>query len=222
MLASPISFSSSAFTPTPRRLAERGVSEANPSATADGRRSNSDQSSGKTAASGTSVELSDEALAQIAKLKARDLEVRQHEAAHLAVAGALATGGPSFTFQKGPDGVNYAIGGEVGIDVSPGRTPEETIARARTIQAAALAPAEPSGPDLAVAAQAQQLEQQARTELAVQSAKEAEPGQNPAQDGAQSSVQNNVQSSLQQERRNNLNRLYGVEQSSASSLSVFA
>jgi hypothetical protein len=114
------------------------------------------------------LQLSDEALAQIGKLRARDTKVRQHEAAHLTAAGGLATSGASFTYQKGPDGVNYAIGGEVGIDVSPGRTPQDTIERAKTIKAAALAPAEPSGPDLAVAAKAQQLEQQARGELAKQ------------------------------------------------------
>lgn len=122
------------------------------------------------------TQLSDEDLALLAKLKSRDLEVRQHEAAHLAVAGGLATSGASFTYQKGPDGVNYAIGGEVGIDLSPGRTPEETIERARIVQAAALAPAQPSGPDLAVAAAAQQLQQQARAELAQQSRETGETG----------------------------------------------
>ena len=114
------------------------------------------------------LKLSDEALAQIGKLRARDTKVRQHESAHLAAAGGLATSGASFTYQKGPDGVNYAIGGEVGIDVSPGRTPQDTIERAKTVKAAALAPADPSGPDLAVAAKAQQLEQKARTELNMQ------------------------------------------------------
>lgn len=111
------------------------------------------------------VQLTPEQLAQIAKLKARDTEVRQHELAHLSAAGGLANSGPSYTYQRGPNGVNYAVGGEVSIDTSPGATPQETISRARTIQAAALAPAEPSGQDRAVAARAQQLEQQARAEL---------------------------------------------------------
>ncbi|CAN7231457.1 putative metalloprotease CJM1_0395 family protein [Pseudoduganella sp. LjRoot289] len=111
------------------------------------------------------VQLTPEQLAQIAKLKARDTEVRQHELAHLSVAGGLANSGPSYTYQRGPNGVSYAVGGEVSIDTSPGATPQETISRARTIQAAALAPAEPSGQDRAVAARAQQLEQQARAEL---------------------------------------------------------
>lgn len=122
------------------------------------------------------VTLSKEALDQLAKLKARDQEVRQHEAAHMAAAGGLVTSGASYTYQKGPDGVRYAIGGEVGIDTSPGRTPQETIDRARQIQAAALAPADPSGQDLAVAARAQQMAQQARSELAQQSRADAAPG----------------------------------------------
>ncbi|MRX10890.1 catalase [Pseudoduganella sp. FT25W] len=115
-----------------------------------------------------STQLSPEALAVLDKLKSRDLEVRQHEAAHMAAAGGLATSGASFTYERGPNGVNYAIGGEVNIDTSPGATPEETIERARTIQAAALAPAAPSDADRAVAAQAQQMESQARAELAKQ------------------------------------------------------
>lgn len=115
-----------------------------------------------------STQLSDAEEAQLAKLQARDRQVRQHEMAHLAVSGGLATSGASYTYQKGPDGVNYAVGGEVSIDTSPGRTPEDTIARARQIQAAALAPADPSGQDRAVAAQAQHMEIEARAQLAAQ------------------------------------------------------
>jgi len=126
-------------------------------------------------AASSSTQLSPEALALIDQLKARDLEVRQHEQAHMAAAGGLATSGASYTYQRGPNGVSYAIGGEVNIDTSPGATPEETIQRARTIQAAALAPAEPSGPDRAVAAQAQQMEAQARAELAQRAYQDRSP-----------------------------------------------
>ena len=55
---------------------------------------------------------------ELAKLERRDREVRAHEAAHAAMGGAYA-GSPSFTYKKGSDGQNYAIGGEVPIDVSP-------------------------------------------------------------------------------------------------------
>lgn len=126
----------------------------------------------KPSQGGASGELSAEALAVIAKLKARDTQVRQHEQAHLAAAGSLARSGATYVYQRGPDGVSYAVGGEVQIDTSPGRTPEETIARARAIGAAALAPADPSGADLAVAAQAQQMAQQALAEQAQQQAQQ--------------------------------------------------
>jgi hypothetical protein len=118
------------------------------------------------------VQLSDKAKALVRSLQARDQQVRAHEQAHLAASGGLATSGASYTYQKGPDGVSYAIGGEVSIDVSAGRTPEETIARATTIRAAALAPADPSGQDRAVAAAASQLEQQARGELLAKASQE--------------------------------------------------
>ena len=55
---------------------------------------------------------------QLKELKARDTEVRTHENAHQSSGGQLA-GSPSYTYQTGPDGQRYAIGGEVSIDVSP-------------------------------------------------------------------------------------------------------
>lgn len=112
------------------------------------------------------AELSEEQLKEVEQLKARDREVRAHEMAHLAAAGSLATSGASFTYQRGPDGVSYAIGGEVSIDTSKGDTPEDTLRRAQIIRAAALAPAEPSGQDRSVAAKAAQMEAEARAELA--------------------------------------------------------
>jgi hypothetical protein len=109
--------------------------------------------------------LTQEEQSKVDQLKATDSKVRQHEQAHLAAAGGLATSGASYTYEKGPNGVNYAVAGEVHIDTSPGRTPEESLERARTIQAAALAPADPSGQDRAVAARAQQMAQEAQHEV---------------------------------------------------------
>ena len=104
--------------------------------------------------------------AEIAKLQERDREVRAHEQAHIAAAGGLAKGGASFTFQRGPDGKQYAIGGEVNIDTSPvSGNPEATIRKAKQIRAAALAPADPSAQDRAIAASAAALEAQAQQEL---------------------------------------------------------
>ena len=114
--------------------------------------------------------------AEATELAATDREVRAHEAAHLAAAGGLAQGGASFDTVRGPDGRAYAVGGEVSIDVSPGRTPEETIAKAQQIRSAALAPADPSAQDFQVAAQAAQMAHQARQELATQQATQGTDG----------------------------------------------
>ncbi|MEJ2373466.1 MAG: putative metalloprotease CJM1_0395 family protein, partial [Sulfurimonas sp.] len=71
----------------------------------------------------------------------------------------------SFSYQKGPDGKMYAIGGEVPISFKEGSTPEETIANARQVVAAAMAPANPSPQDYAVASSARMMEMQAQQEL---------------------------------------------------------
>ncbi len=116
-------------------------------------------------------ELTDEEKEVVEKLKARDQEVRRHEAAHAAAGGSFA-GAPTFSYQQGPDGKRYAVGGEVSIDLSPGSTPEETARKADQIRAAALAPADPSGQDQAVAAAAVQMKAQAQAEGAKQRAEE--------------------------------------------------
>lgn len=109
---------------------------------------------------------------QVSELKKIDRQVRQHEMAHMAAGAGLVTSGASYTYSKGPDGVNYAVAGEVRIDTSPGRTPEETVTRAQRIRAAALAPADPSPQDRSVAAAATQMEMSARMEIAQQRAAE--------------------------------------------------
>ncbi len=110
----------------------------------------------------------------ISQLKARDAEVKAHEMAHLSAAGGYSTGGMSFSYQKGPDGRQYAIGGEVGIDASPvAGNPEATLQKAMVIQRAALAPAEPSSQDRKVASAATQMMAQARAEIMVQSQEES-------------------------------------------------
>ena len=98
-------------------------------------------------------------------LKQRNREVQAHERAHLGAAGQYAKGGASFTYQQGPDGRRYAIGGEVPIDVSAEKTPEETIQKMQIIKRAAMAPAEPSSADRSIAANASATEARARQEL---------------------------------------------------------
>lgn len=123
---------------------------------------------------GKPAELTEEQQREVAQLEARDREVRAHEQAHIAASGGLSIGGAQFTYTRGPDGKQYATGGEVRLDISPGRTPQETIARAQAIQRAASAPASPSGQDRAVAAAAARMELQARQQLAEQRTAESE------------------------------------------------
>ena len=112
---------------------------------------------------------------EIAQLAARDREVRAHEQAHMAVGGQYA-GAASYQYQRGPDGVNYAVAGEVPIDVGREATPQATITKMQVVKRAALAPAEPSSQDRKVAAQAAQIEAQARQELReVKEESKAEP-----------------------------------------------
>ena len=113
------------------------------------------------------AELEKAELKQLRELRARDREVRAHEQAHASAAGSLAKGGPSYSYQRGPDGRLYAIGGEVQIDTSAvSGDPQATLQKAQQIRRAALAPAQPSSQDRAVAAQAAVMEAQARVELA--------------------------------------------------------
>jgi hypothetical protein len=100
----------------------------------------------------------------VAELQARDAEVRAHESAHKAAGGSLA-GGMSFSYQTGPDGRRYAVGGEVSIDTGAERDPQATIAKMQRVIAAALAPAQPSSQDRAVAAQARATMAEAQRQL---------------------------------------------------------
>lgn len=103
---------------------------------------------------------------ELRELKRIDREVRNHEAAHKAAAGAYARGAAQFTAVVGPDGKRYAIGGEVAIDTSPVKgNPEATVQKMEQIARAALAPADPSAQDHAVAAQARQAAGEARREI---------------------------------------------------------
>lgn len=111
---------------------------------------------------GSGQKLTEAQQQQVAELAATDRRVRQHEQAHLAAAGGLASSGATFSYRQGPDGKRYAVGGDVSINTSSGRTPQETIERARRIRAAALAPADPSPQDRRVAAEASRMEAEAR------------------------------------------------------------
>ncbi len=116
--------------------------------------------------------LTPEEQALVSELSARDREVRTHELQHQAVGGQHA-GAARFSYQTGPDGVQYAVGGEVSISVSEvPNDPRATIEKMRTVRAAALAPAEPSAQDRSVAAQASRLMLKAQAELTIQAEEE--------------------------------------------------
>lgn len=124
---------------------------------------------------------------QVRELAARDREVRAHEQAHASVGGRYASA-PSYTYQRGPNGQQYAVAGEVSIDVSPvANDPQATIDKARIVRRAALAPAQPSSQDRAVAAEATALEQQARAELLAESAEtsDTEASNGPSDDDSE-------------------------------------
>lgn len=130
---------------------------------------------------GRHQELTPEQQRELQQLQNRDQQVRDHEAAHMAASGGLLINPASFTFQAGPDGNRYAVGGEVTIDTSPiSGNPEATIQKALQIQAAALAPADPSVQDRAVAASAMQMAMAARMELAQQREEPSEGDGNTA------------------------------------------
>ncbi|MDP6361252.1 MAG: putative metalloprotease CJM1_0395 family protein [Planctomycetota bacterium] len=104
---------------------------------------------------------------ELEKLKARDAEVRKHENDHHRRAGRYARSTPQYEYQRGPDGKQYAVGGHVKIDVSPvPDDPKATIEKMKVIKEAAEAPEKPSAQDKTVARKAEQIEAEARKELA--------------------------------------------------------
>ncbi len=146
---------SQAAAPNSENRAETETSEA----AADKTRGNSN------AAKGPLDELNADEQRIVDDLKKRDAEVKAHERAHIAAGGPYVSGGASYEYERGPDNQNYAVGGEVSIDVSAENTPEATIRKMQVVKRAALAPKDPSGQDRSVAAQATQAEARARIEL---------------------------------------------------------
>ena len=147
-------------------------------------------------------ELSPAEQRQIQKLASRDREVRAHEQAHLSAAGGLAKGSANFQYVKGPDGKQYAVGGDVTIDASEvAGDPEATLRKASKIRAAALAPAQPSAQDVAVAGRASQMAAEARAQInaeAVQALAESASQNNTRGEAAVKAYQENTEEGQQQ------------------------
>ncbi|MDR2006454.1 MAG: hypothetical protein LBP78_04340 [Acidaminococcales bacterium] len=161
---------------------------------ADGKDKNAD--AGKTAANsgepwraGKSPEEQRQIEREVQTMRQTENKVIAHEQAHKSAGGRYA-GGISYDKSSGPDGRQYIVGGEVSIDMSGENTPQKTIAKMQIVRRAALAPADPSGQDRAVAAAASAKESSARQELSKNLREEAAAKSNQA---AASTARQNVQ-----------------------------
>ena len=118
---------------------------------------------------------------ELENLKRTDREVRAHEQAHVAAGGSLVRGAASFGYATGPDGKLYAVSGEVSIDSSAVEDdPGATITKMMRVVTAALAPAQPSGQDRAVASEATKTQVDAQQELSQQQMEKMQNGTDEA------------------------------------------
>ena len=117
-------------------------------------------------------ELSKEELKELRELQSRDRQVRNHEQAHVAASGSIATSGPTYEYEQGPDGRKYAVGGSVSYNVPPADSPEEELRLAQQLRRMALAPMDPSPKDRATAAKAAAKEAKASREIREERAEE--------------------------------------------------
>lgn len=117
-------------------------------------------------ASDPASKISPEDEQSIEKLQQNDITVKNHERQHVASAGGYVKSGPVYEYTTGPDNKRYAVSGHVSLDMSQvPNDPEATIRKAQVIKKAALAPADPSGADRAVASAAVKMELKASEQL---------------------------------------------------------
>ncbi len=109
----------------------------------------------------TQETLSVEERAALADLERRDHTVRTRDMAYVAAAGGLA-GSFSVQYETGPDGRRYAVDAKVALDTSTAPTPEQSLAKAKALRAAAMS----ASGDASAIARANTMEAQARSELA--------------------------------------------------------
>jgi hypothetical protein len=91
---------------------------------------------------------------QVEELKKRDREVHHHEQTHAAILGGYAMGAPSYTYQVGPDGKAYAVGGSIAVDMGSTGNATMDTAKALRIRSAAGSVGGMSSADMAVSMQA--------------------------------------------------------------------
>jgi hypothetical protein len=87
------------------------------------------------------------------ELQQRDAQVRSHESAHVMAAGGQASM-PTYSYQTGPDGRRYAIGGSVDISMISSGDSEQSARQAQKAYRAAMAAGEPSSADMQAASRA--------------------------------------------------------------------
>lgn len=152
-----------------------------------------------------STELTEEEEKIVRELQQTDQEVRAHEQAHKTVGGPYA-GAIQYQTTTGPDGREYAIGGSVQIDVSPvPNNPEATVRKMDVVIRAALAPAEPSSEDFAVARAAQQARIVAQREAELQ--RQAEQAERRGDGGEDVNNSNTANQALSGEQQSQLSQL---------------
>lgn len=142
-------------------------------------------------------ELTDQEKKQVEELKRIDREVRNHEQAHLSAGGGIVVSGPTYQYQRGPDGKQYAVGGEVQIDAAPiPDDPEKTIIKMQQVRAAALAPAEPSAQDRKVANEASRNQANARMQIMKENISSPDYNQNPLEIYSKNQFENIIDYSI--------------------------
>jgi hypothetical protein len=86
------------------------------------------------------------------KFKQTDTNIRSHEQIHASIG---ATTSPiSYTYEKGPDGKMYAVGGKVTLDTSLPDDPKAAAFKLDMLQKTASGPIDSSGADNTIASQA--------------------------------------------------------------------
>ena len=104
------------------------------------------------------------------ELKQRDRHVRQHEASHANSPGVIRYGSPKYSYQTGPDGRPYAVGGQVTLGTMPSHNPQTARINADALRKAALANGDPSPQDLAAASSAEAMKNEADINMMSRSA----------------------------------------------------
>jgi len=87
----------------------------------------------------------------VEKFRSKDAEIRTHEQAHASIGHT--TTPISYSYQQGPDGKMYAIGGSVRFDTSIPDDPKAAAFKLDMLQKAASGPAQMSGADGVIATQ---------------------------------------------------------------------